>query len=147
MLFILVSKAYAMGGGGGEGQGGGGFGIIVPLLLIMLIFYFLMIRPQQRAEKRKKEMVSSVKKGYRIITAGGIRGTVAKVYEKEKIVLVTVAKGVDVEVALAKIEAAAPPGEEVVVDPNIYSGPGNRNLNFKGKAITVRSGINPNNPD
>jgi preprotein translocase subunit YajC len=116
LLFFLVSKAYAMGGGGGaEGQGGGGFSIIVPLLLIMLIFYFLMIRPQQRAEKRKKEMVASIKKGYRVITAGGIRGTVAKVYEKEKVVLVTVAKGVDVEVALAKIEAAAPPGEEVVV--------------------------------
>lgn|GEM_PF-1105086 len=116
MLFILVSKAYAMGGGGGaEGQGGGGFSIIVPLLLIMVIFYFLMIRPQQRAEKRKKEMVASIKKGYRVVTAGGIRGTVAKVYEREKIVLVTVAKGVDVEVALAKIEAAAPPGEEVAV--------------------------------
>jgi preprotein translocase subunit YajC len=102
------------GGGGGEGQGGG-FSIILPLLLIMVIFYFLLIRPQQRAEKRKKEMISSVKKGYRVITAGGIRGTVAKVYEKDKIVVVTVAKGVDIEVALAKIEAAAPPGEDVAV--------------------------------
>ena len=115
MLFLLASTAYAMGGGGGaEGQGGG-FGIILPLLLIMVIFYFLLIRPQQRAEKRKKEMISSVKKGYRVITAGGIRGTVAKVYENDKIVVVTVAKDVDVEVALAKIEAAAPPGEEVGV--------------------------------
>ncbi len=103
------------GGGGGEGQGGGGFSIIIPLLLIMVVFYFLLIRPQQRAEKRKKEMIASVKKGYRVITAGGIRGTVAKVYEKDKIVLLTVAKGVDIEVALAKIEAAAPPGEDVLV--------------------------------
>jgi preprotein translocase subunit YajC len=102
------------GGGGGEGQGGG-FSIILPLLLIMVIFYFLLIRPQQRSEKRKKEMISSVKKGYRVITAGGIRGTVAKVYEKDKIVVVTVAKGVDIEVALAKIEAAAPPGEDIAV--------------------------------
>lgn len=117
MLFLLASTAYAMGGGGGgaEGQGGGGFSIILPLLLIMVIFYFLLIRPQQRAEKRKKEMISSIKKGYRVITAGGIRGTVSKVYEKDRIVVVTVAKGVDVEVALAKIEAAAPPGEEVAV--------------------------------
>jgi preprotein translocase subunit YajC len=119
LLFLLASTAYAMGGGGGaEGQGGGGFGIILPLLLIMVIFYFLLIRPQQRAEKRKKEMIASVKKGYRVITAGGIRGTVAKVYEKDKIVVVTVAKDVDVEVALAKIEAAAPPGEEVGVAPS-----------------------------
>lgn len=116
MLFILVSTAHAMaGGGGGEGQGGGGFSIIIPLLLIMVVFYFLLIRPQQRAEKRKKEMIASIKKGYRVITAGGIRGTVAKVYEKDKIVVLTIAKGVDVEVALAKIEAAAPPGEDVVV--------------------------------
>jgi preprotein translocase subunit YajC len=116
LLFLLASTAHAMGGGGGgEGQGGGGFSIILPLLLIMVIFYFLLIRPQQRAEKRKKEMIASVKKGYRVITAGGIRGTVAKVYEKDKIVVVTVAKGVDVEVALAKIEAAAPPGEDVAV--------------------------------
>jgi preprotein translocase subunit YajC len=119
LLFLLASTAYAMGGSGGaEGQGGGGFGIILPLLLIMVIFYFLLIRPQQRAEKRKKEMIASVKKGYRVITAGGIRGTVAKVYEKDKIVVVTVAKDVDVEVALAKIEAAAPPGEEVGVAPS-----------------------------
>jgi preprotein translocase subunit YajC len=102
------------GAGGGEGQGGG-FSIILPLLLIMVIFYFLLIRPQQRSEKRKKEMIASVKKGYRVITAGGIRGTVAKVYEKDKIVVVTVAKGVDIEVALAKIEAAAPPGEDIAV--------------------------------
>jgi preprotein translocase subunit YajC len=115
LLFLLVSTAHAMGGGGGEGQGGGGFSIIIPLLLIMVVFYFLLIRPQQRAEKRKKEMVASIKKGYRVITAGGIRGTVAKVYEKDKVVLLTVAKGVDIEVALAKIEAAAPPGEDVAV--------------------------------
>ena len=115
MVFLLVSTAHAMGGGGGgEGQGGG-FSIILPLLLIMVIFYFLLIRPQQRSEKRKKEMIASVKKGYRVITAGGIRGTVAKVYEKDKIVVVTVAKGVDIEVALAKIEAAAPPGEDIAV--------------------------------
>jgi preprotein translocase subunit YajC len=115
LLFLWVSTAHAMAGGGGaEGQGGG-FNIIIPLLLIMVIFYFLLIRPQQRTEKRKKEMIASIKKGYRVITAGGIRGTVAKVYEKDNIVLVTVAKGVDVEVALAKIEVAAPPGEDVVL--------------------------------
>ncbi len=116
MLFLWVSTAHAMGGGGGaQGQGGGGFSIIIPLLLIMVVFYFLLIRPQQRQEKRKKEMVASIKKGYRVITAGGLRGTVAKVYEKDNIVLVTIAKGVDVEVALAKIEVAAPPGEDVVL--------------------------------
>lgn len=128
MFLFLVSTAYAMGGGtggsGGSGGGGGGFdySFLVPLLLVVAVIYFLMIRPQQRAEKRRKEMLASVKKGYRVITAGGIRGTVAKLYEKEKIVLVTIAKGIDVEVALAKIEAAAPPGEELAVGSEAASG-------------------------
>lgn len=131
MLFLLVSTAHAMaGGGGGEGQGGGGFSIIIPLLLIMVVFYFLLIRPQQRAEKRKKEMIASIKKGYRVITAGGIRGTVAKVYEKDNIVLLTVAKGVDVEVAVAKIEAAAPPGEDVAL--GAAGGKGDKTAAAKG---------------
>lgn len=126
MFLFLVSTAYAMGGGtGGSGGGGGGgfdYSFLVPLVLVVAVIYFLMIRPQQRAEKRRKEMLASVKKGYRVITAGGIRGTVAKVYEKEKIVLVTIAKGIDVEVALAKIEAAAPPGEDLAVGAEAASG-------------------------
>lgn len=85
------------------------------LLAFMVIFYLFVLRPQQRAEKKKKEMLGSVKKGWRVITAGGIRGTVAKVHDREKILTVTIAKGVDIEVALAKIEAAAPPGEELAV--------------------------------
>ncbi len=101
------------GAGGGGAPGGGGFGIMLPLLAILVIFYFLLIRPQQRSEKKRKEMLAQIKKGDRVITAGGIRGTVAKVYDKEKIVLVTIAPNVDVEIALAKIEAAAPPGEKL----------------------------------
>lgn len=85
------------------------------LLAFMVIFYLFVLRPQQRAEKKKKEMLGSLKKGWRVITAGGIRGTVSKVHDKEKVLTVTIAKGVEVEVALAKIEAAAPPGEELAV--------------------------------
>jgi len=106
------------GGGGapGGGGGGGGLSILLPLLAIMVIFYFLLIRPQQRAEKKRKEMLGQLKKGDRVITAGGIRGSVSKLYDREKIVLVTIAPGVDVEVALVKIEAAAPPGENLPVE-------------------------------
>lgn len=119
MLDWFVGNAYAMGnlggggtgGTGGAGGGGGGMSIIIPLLLILVVFYFLLIRPQQRAEKRRKEMLGSLKKGYKVITAGGIRGTVVKFHEREKIVVVNIAPNVDVEVALVKIEAAAPPGE------------------------------------
>jgi len=106
-----------LGGGGaaGGGQGGGGLSIVIPLLLIMVVFYFLLNRPQQRSEKKRKEMLGSVKKGWRVITAGGLRGTVVKLHEREKIVVVNIAPNVDVEVALVKIEAAAPPGEPLEV--------------------------------
>jgi preprotein translocase subunit YajC len=130
LLFFLASNAYAMdslGGGGGGGTGGGtggggGLNIIIPLLLIMVVFYFLLIRPQQRAEKKRKEMLGNLRKGYRVITAGGLRGIVSKVHDKEKIVVVTIAPGVDVEVALVKIEAAAPPGEPLTADEGASAG-------------------------
>ncbi len=116
----LIPSAYAMGdmgGGAGGGQGqGGGLTFLFPLLLIGVVFYFLLIRPQQRAEKKRKEMLANVKKGWRVITAGGLRGTVVKLHEREKIVVVTIAPNVDVEVALVKIEAAAPPGEPLGVE-------------------------------
>jgi len=120
LLDWLVPSAYAMGdagggaAGGGQGQGGG-LTILLPLLLIMVVFYFLLIRPQQRAEKKRKEMLGNVKKGWRVITAGGLRGSVVKVHEREKIVVVNIAPNVDVEVALVKIEAAAPPGEPLAM--------------------------------
>ncbi|MBU0952020.1 MAG: preprotein translocase subunit YajC [Elusimicrobia bacterium] len=51
----------------------GGF---LPLIMIFFIFYFLMIRPQQRKEKERKKMIAALKKGDKVVTAGGIYGTV-----------------------------------------------------------------------
>lgn len=117
MNFLFVTAAEAMGDAAGAGgQQGGGLSILFPLLVIMVIFYFLLIRPQQKAEKKRREMLANIKKGDRVLTAGGLRGTVAKVYEKEKIVVVTIAPNVDVEVALPKIEAVAPPGDPLPVE-------------------------------
>jgi preprotein translocase subunit YajC len=118
-ILLYAPAVYAMGGdlfgGGGEGGNGeesGGFGsfsFLIPLVLVMVVFYFLMIRPQQKREKDRKQMLAAVKKGDRVFTAGGIRGTVVKVYDKEKIVRVEIAKGVEIDVALPKIEAAMDP--------------------------------------
>jgi preprotein translocase subunit YajC len=95
-----------MGGGEGGGEGGGTtFSFFLPILLLIVVFYFLVLRPQQRKEKDRRAMIEAVKKGDKVITAGGLRGTVVKVYEQEKFARVEVAKGVEVDVALAKIEA------------------------------------------
>ncbi len=52
---------------------------LVPLLLIFLVFYFFIIRPQKKRENERKRMIEAVRKGDKIITSGGIHGTVTQV--------------------------------------------------------------------
>ncbi len=70
--------AYAMGQGGGAGAegSGGAFGAFIPLILMFAIFYFLLIRPQQKKAKEHKNMVAALKKGDRVVSSGGLHGTV-----------------------------------------------------------------------
>jgi preprotein translocase subunit YajC len=55
---------------------GGGFAMFLPLVLIMVIFYFLMIMPAQRRQKKVAEMLKELKNGDKVITTGGIYGTI-----------------------------------------------------------------------
>jgi|TARA_B100001250_G_scaffold403150_2_gene417289 preprotein translocase subunit YajC len=64
------------------GQGGGGITAFLPFILIMFIIYFLMIRPQTKRQKEKETMRADLKKGDKIITMGGIYGTVQGFKEK-----------------------------------------------------------------
>jgi preprotein translocase subunit YajC len=106
LLLMTTGSAAAMGGGEGGGEGGGStLSFFLPIILLIVVFYFLVLRPQQKKEKDRRAMIEAVKKGDKVITAGGLRGTVVKVYEQEKFVRLEVAKGVEVDVALAKIEA------------------------------------------
>ncbi len=52
-----------------------------PLILIFVVFYFFIIRPQKKKEDDRKKMVEAVKKGDRIVTIGGVHGTVTQVDE------------------------------------------------------------------
>ncbi|MCD6422864.1 MAG: preprotein translocase subunit YajC [Elusimicrobia bacterium] len=63
-------------------------GAFFPLILIFVIFYFLLIRPQQKQIKKHQEMVASLKKGDKIITSGGIVGTIQKI-DGDEIVITT----------------------------------------------------------
>jgi len=73
-MFDLV---YAMGtGGSGGGAGGGGLGAFLPLIIIFAIFYFLLIRPQQKKAKQHKLILSSLKKGDRVVSSGGLHGVI-----------------------------------------------------------------------
>ena len=62
-----------------------GIGQFIPLILIFVIFYFFLIRPQQKKAKEHKAMVAALKRGDKIITSGGIFGTVERVLENDKI--------------------------------------------------------------
>tara|TARA_B100000749_G_scaffold164659_1_gene126582 strand:+ start:1652 stop:1987 length:336 start_codon:yes stop_codon:yes gene_type:complete len=59
------------------GQDGGGFLAFLPFILIMAILYFFMIRPQTKKQKEKEKMLSELKKGDKVISSGGIFGTVS----------------------------------------------------------------------
>jgi len=73
--FILIPPAYA--------QDATGFvaGVIqfLPLILIFAVFYFLLIRPQQQKQKELRNMLVALKRGDKVVTGGGIIGTVQRV--------------------------------------------------------------------
>lgn len=74
----MISTAFAMGAGEG-GQAAGGLAGFLPIIILFAIFYFLLIRPQQKKAKEHREMISNLKKGNRIITSGGIYGTITSI--------------------------------------------------------------------
>jgi len=59
--------------------GGGGLFTLAPLLFIFAIFYFLLILPQQRKQKKWQAMLSELKNGDKIVTSGGLRGTIVSI--------------------------------------------------------------------
>ncbi len=95
--------AYAMGGGGTGGAGGqgAGFGAFVPLILMFAIFYFLLIRPQQKKAKQHRELLSALKKGDRIVSSGGLHGTITGL--TDDVVTVEIAPKVRVKISRGSI--------------------------------------------
>ena len=98
-----------------QGFGGGGDGIMafLPFVLIFVVFYFLLIRPQQKRAKQHREMVQQLRRGDRVVTAGGIVGKVSKAPEDGE-VEVEIAENVRVKVVRETITQvvtkSAPPG-------------------------------------
>tara|TARA_B100001175_G_C19128964_1_gene458016 strand:+ start:278 stop:565 length:288 start_codon:yes stop_codon:yes gene_type:complete len=60
-----------------------GIGQFIPLILIFVIFYFFLIRPQQKKVKEHKNMVANLKRGDKVVTSGGIIGTVERVMDND----------------------------------------------------------------
>jgi preprotein translocase subunit YajC len=96
---MFVSPAYAQGTAPGSQ---GLFEFLLPIALIFVVFYFLLIRPQQKKAKDHRALVEAVRRGDKVVTAGGLVGKVIKVTEAEgemaRVTLeIDAAKGVRVE--------------------------------------------------
>ena len=74
----------------------------LPVLMIV-VFYFLLIRPQQKREKEKQKQLKAMEKGDRVLTAGGIYGTVVGVKPEENLAIIKIADDVKVEVAISTL--------------------------------------------
>ena len=77
-----------------------GIGQFIPLILIFVIFYFFLIRPQQKKVKEHKLMVDNLKRGDKVVTSGGIVGTIERIIDAEK-AEVLISDNVKVEVVKA----------------------------------------------
>jgi preprotein translocase subunit YajC len=98
-------------GGAASGQGAGGFTAFIPLILMFVIFYFLLIRPQQKKAKEHREMIGNLKKGDRIITSGGIYGTITGA--DENILTVEIAEKVRVKLNRGNVAGLAQASQPV----------------------------------
>ena len=89
------------------------YGTIIYIVALFALLYFLMIRPQQQRQKKHQEMIRGLKVNDKVVTAGGILGSVVKV--KEDTLVLRVADGVRIEVlksAIGQVRESAADEEE-----------------------------------
>lgn len=81
------------------------------MLIIILIFWFVVLMPQRKQQKKHQERVNQLKSGDRVLTSGGIFGTVRRRNDAENRITVEIAKGIQVEVAKSAISSVIPKEE------------------------------------
>jgi preprotein translocase subunit YajC len=74
----------------------------MPIILMFVIFYFLLIRPQQKKQKDLQAMIAGIKKGDKVVTTGGILGTISSIQE-DYVVLTVGESGTKIEVLKSAI--------------------------------------------
>jgi len=104
-LCSILAMAPPPGGNGG----GGLMSTLVMFALIIGIFYFLILRPQQKKQKERQKLLDAVKKGDKIVTAGGLHGTVVGV--EDKTLLIQVADNVKMKFERSAVSTIVREGE------------------------------------
>jgi preprotein translocase subunit YajC len=82
---------------------------LIMFALIIGIFYFMILRPQQKRQKERQKMLDAVKKGDKVVTAGGLHGTVAGI--DEKTILLQVADNVKMKFDRSAVTVVLREGE------------------------------------
>jgi len=105
-LGLLISLLVFLNGcalpeGGAEGAAGFDWTIIIFLVFIFAVFYFLMIRPQRKRQKEHQELMLELKKGDRVITAGGIYGTIDSLSDDS--IVIKIESGTTIRIARSSV--------------------------------------------
>ncbi len=79
-------------------QGGGGMSFLIMMVAIFAIMWFFMIRPQQKKQKEIRNFQNSLTEGTKVITGGGIYGTVKRINMQDNTIEVEIARGVTITV-------------------------------------------------
>jgi len=98
---FFIQSAHAQGA-----QQGDPFGFLLPMIVIFAAFYFLLIRPQQKKQKAHAALVSNLKTGDEVLTAGGILGKITGV--SEHYVVVQIADNTEIKMQKASISQIVP---------------------------------------
>ena len=113
--FIPFLQA-ATGSAGSASTSSSLIGTLLPFLLIAVIFYFFLLRPQNKKQKETEKMLNALKKGDKVITIGGIHGTVSSVKEK------TVIVKVDDDCKLEVLDVTKAPNKQHLLHVKVLSG-------------------------
>jgi len=105
-LSPILAMAPPPNGGGGDG---GLMSTLIMFALIIGIFYFMILRPQQKRQKDRQKMLEAIKKGDKIVTSGGLHGTIAGI--DEKTLLLQVADNVKMKFERSAVGAIVKEGE------------------------------------
>jgi preprotein translocase subunit YajC len=93
-----------MASGGQQGQSGGIF-MLVWMALIFVVMYLLLIRPQRKKQKEHEKLLKELKKGDRVVTSGGMFGTIFAIDDERNIVVLKIGEDVKLEFLRSSIAA------------------------------------------
>lgn len=105
---ILLAAASTGSGDGGNGTPSSQFGPLIMLIgFVFIAYWFLISKPQQRQRKERDQMLTTMRKGDKVVTIGGLHGKIARVDKENGIISVQVAKGVEIDFTQSAISSVS----------------------------------------